>query len=170
MSEHNKKRPKASKPESVNFHKPMLSHNQYRPEYALLLSDHIAKGFSLNSFDVGVTAKTLHDWLKTHEDFALARELGERRKLRLLEAAGIKMAVKDGNSQVWKVLMGQYGVHERTESLHHHSHRHTSETGEPEPLKLTGHEERLARIRELSKKLGIGAEEDVLEAEIEDES
>ena len=170
MSENNKKRPRASEPETVDFHVPMKSNNQYRPEFAILLMDHIAKGFSLASFDVGVTKETIYSWLRTHEEFALARERGESKKLKLLEAAGIKMAVKDGNSQVWKVLMSQYGVHERTQTENIHHHRHTSDTGEPEPIKLTGHEERLARIRELSEKLGISSETEVLEAEIEDES
>lgn len=170
MSENNKKRPRACDPETVDFHNPMQSNNSYDPKYCILLTDHIAKGFSLNSFDVGVSSATIQSWLRTHEEFALARERGERRKLKLLEAAGIKMAVTESNSTVWKVLMSQYGVTERTESVHHHSHHHRSESKESEPIKLTGHEERLARIRELSDRLGISGSSEVIEVEIEDES
>ena len=119
---------------------------------------------------MGVSSATIYEWLRNHKDFALARELGERRKLKLLEAAGMKMAVSDGNASVWKVLMSQYGVTEKTESIHHHSHSHTSQTESAEPIKLTGHQERLARIRELSQRLGItDSQEDIVEAELEDE-
>ena len=171
------KRPIASEPDEINFHKPMRIDNGYKPEYAVLLMDHISKGFSLNIFDVGVSTSTLHSWLRDHEDFALARDRGERRKLKLLEASGIKMAISEGNASVWKVLISQFGVSEKSETRNLHVHQHQKVDSEPnasvdgeEMLKLTGHESRLARIRELSGKLGISAPDsenvDILEGEV----
>lgn len=172
MTDNNIKRPRACDPETVDFHNPMQSNNSYDPKYCILLTDHISKGFSLNSFDVGVSSATIQSWLRTHEEFALARERGERRKLKMLEAAGIKMAVADGNATVWKTLISQYGVMEKsvTENVHHHTHEKVvTGEGEEEVIKLTGHEERLAKIRELSKRLGItAASEDVIDAEVEE--
>jgi len=168
MEEEKKKRPFASEPKRIDFHAP-LNNSGYKPEYAAMLREHIGKGFSLNSFDVGVSTKTIYNWLRIHEDFALARERGEKQKLKFLEASGVKM-VAEGNAAVWKTLISQYGVNEKTvtENRHHHLHE-KSESADPETVvTLTGKEEQLKRIKELSERLGLMPASEVLEVEIEE--
>ena len=95
------------------------SNCKYRPEYDQMLLDHLSKGLSFTSFDVpgGVAYTTLRQWCKRFPSFAQAREIGEKKRLMLLESEGIKM-VKDGNAVVWKALMGQYGLTETVEVNH----------------------------------------------------
>ena len=168
MEEEKKKRPFASEPKRIDFHAP-LNNSGYKPEYAAMLREHIGRGFSLNSFDVGVSTKTIYNWLRIHPDFALARERGEKQKLKFLEASSVKM-IAEGNAAVWKTLISQYGVNEKTvtENRHHHLHE-KSESADPETVvTLTGKEEQLKRIKELSERLGLMPASEVLEVEIEE--
>lgn len=89
---------------------------KYKPEYDQLLLDHLSKGLSFSSFDVpgGVAYSTLRKWCERFPSFAQAREIGEKRRLQLLETEGIKM-VKGGNVVAWKFLMNQHGVVEKSE-------------------------------------------------------
>ena len=95
------------------------SNCKYKPEYDQMLLDHLSKGLSFMSFDVpgGVAYQTLVQWCKRFPSFAQAREIGEKRRLLLLEDEGIKM-VKGGNAVVWKTLMSQYGLAEKVEVQH----------------------------------------------------
>ena len=89
---------------------------KYKPEYDQMLLDHLSKGLSFMSFDTpeGVAYSTLRKWCDRFPSFGQAREIGEKRRLQLLEKEGIKM-VKGGNVVAWKFLMGEYGVVERSE-------------------------------------------------------
>jgi hypothetical protein len=95
------------------------SNCKYKPEYDQLLLNHLSKGLSFMSFDVpgGVAYSTLRTWCKRFPSFAQAREIGEKKRLQLLEGEGIKM-VKGGNAVVWKTLMSQYGLAEKVEVNH----------------------------------------------------
>ncbi len=52
---------------------------KYRPEFCNMLADHMAEGFSFESFagheDVLVNVDTLYEWVKKHEEFAEAKKL-----------------------------------------------------------------------------------------------
>jgi len=89
---------------------------KYKPEYDQMLLDHLSKGLSFMSFDVpgGVAYSTLRKWCERFPSFAQAREIGEKKRLQLLEQEGIKM-VKGGNVVAWKFLMNQHGMVERSE-------------------------------------------------------
>lgn len=95
------------------------SNCKYKPEYDQMLLDHLSKGYSFTSFDVpgGVAYNTLKVWCKRFPSFAQAREIGEKRKLKILEDEGLKM-VKSGNVVAWKFMMNQHGVSEKVEVEH----------------------------------------------------
>ena len=93
-------------PDEIEFYEPNNGHSLYDPKYDDMLYKHLSKGLSFASFDVGVTSKTLREWVKRHPSFALARERGEKKRLQILEAAGMKMVI-EGNAAVWKFLMQQ---------------------------------------------------------------
>lgn len=161
-----KKRPIATEPEHISFK--TASSCTFRPEYCAMLRDHIGKGFSLNSFDVGVTNKTLYRWLSEYPEFASARDAGERKKLKILEAAGMKMVVQDGNVQAWKLLMNQYGVVEKT-ATHNINENVEIEASVDEVDMIeydTKRAERIARIQSLTRKLEIDVP--VIEGEVID--
>jgi len=129
------------------------ANSRYDKKFDRMLLDHLSKGLSFASFDVGVTSKTLHLWLKLHPTFHLARERGEKKRLKLLEAAGMKMIV-EGNAVAWKFMMQDYGM---TDQL-------KISVGGVEDDELIAQEmknitpersKRLERIRELGKKLKI---------------
>ena len=50
----------------------------YKPEYCQQVIDHMSKGLPFNSFAgvIGVCIDTLHEWVKTHEEFSFAKRLG----------------------------------------------------------------------------------------------
>ena len=148
-----KKRPRPVEPDKVEFHAP----DGFRSEYCAMLRDHIGRGFSFASFEIGVTNATLHRWLHDYPEFNEARESGERKKLKILEAAGLKMAVVESNVQAWKLLMSQQGVVEKTASVQHHIHERIDNTRD-EPVRVEETSQRKARkdrIRELAAELEI---------------
>lgn len=105
--------------EEISLLEQRWSNCKYRPEYDQMLLDHLSKGLSFMSFDVpgGVAYATLKKWCKRFPSFAQAREIGEKKRLMLLEKEGIKM-VKGGNAVVWKTLISGFGVVEKTEQTH----------------------------------------------------
>ena len=163
-----KKRPRPVDPETVEFHRP----DGFRSEYCAMLRDHIGKGFSFSSFEIGVTNATLQRWLREYPEFREARESGERKKLKILEAAGMRMVV-EGNVQAWKLLMSQQGVVEKTASVQHHIHERI-DVPRDEPIKFAETSQRKARkdrIRELAAELEIDLSPSLeIEGEVLDES
>ena len=63
----------------------------YRPEYCQLLIDHMAKGFSFESFgaEVNCGSSTVVSWLK-HKDFQIARQKAQVLNRKFWEDLGIK--------------------------------------------------------------------------------
>lgn len=105
--------------QEIEFLEQRWSSCKYKPEFAQMLLNHLSEGYSYSSFDVpgGVTYSTLRQWEKRFPEFAQAREMGEKAKLKLLETEGLKM-VKEGNVVAWKFLMNQQGVTEQMEITH----------------------------------------------------
>lgn len=66
----------------------------YRPELCEKLIAHMAEGGSFTAFaaKAGVTRKTLYEWLKDHEEFAFAKEIGTTRSLDYYERLGKALA------------------------------------------------------------------------------
>ena len=158
-----KKRPRPVEPETIEFHAP----DGFRSEYCAMLRDHIGKGFSFSSFEIGVTNATLQRWLRDYPEFREARESGERKKLKILEAAGMRMAVVESNVSAWKLMMSQHGVGEKTASVQHHIHERI-DTNRDEPVRVeetSQRKARKARIRELAAELEINLSGDTLEIE-----
>ena len=94
---------------------------KYKPEYDEALIKHLSKGYSFMSFSVdkGVSYRTLINWCNRFPSFNEAREIGEKARLKLLEAEGLKM-VKGGNVVAWKFMMIQLGLVEKSEVNHNH--------------------------------------------------
>jgi hypothetical protein len=154
MKEKNTKKQRIIIPEVIEFTEPTRPDSKYRPEYDEMLYKHLAKGLSWGSFDVGVTNKTMNAWLSKHPSFALARERGEKKRLQLLEAAGMKMIV-EGNATAWKYMMAEFLLSDPLPpALSGDSSE--DEVIEAEMKNVTPERSRrLARIRELGKKLKI---------------
>ena len=169
MADKETRKKKIPRPEDVEYvqFKPADS---FQIEYCAMLTDHIAKGFSFASFDVGVTNATMSRWLYDHPEFSAAREKGERKKLQVLEAAGMRMAVVDSNVSAWKLLMSQHGVVEKSATVQHHIHENINTRSEPEKIEASNHREaRKERIRELAADLQIDlSESKAIEGEVVD--
>jgi hypothetical protein len=81
---------------------------KYKPEYCKLLIDHMAEGYSFESFAgiVGVSKQTIYDWLERHVEFLDAKRQAFAKSRLFWERAGISgmyMGGKDNpfNSTVW---------------------------------------------------------------------
>lgn len=145
-------------PEEIEFYEPTNENSKYDPSYDDQLMKHLAKGLSFHSFDVGVSSKTMRQWLKKHPSFALARERGEKKRLQLLEAAGMKMIV-EGNAVAWKFMMQQeLGLSDINIKIDNGggSDKDDADQLEKEIIDVTPERtKRLAKIREYTKKLKI---------------
>ena len=149
MSEKTTTKTPVIRPDRVTFRDSIRADSKYDPKFAELLFRHLSKGLSFSCFDVGVSHSTLLNWLR-HDSFAMARERGEKKRLQLLEAAGIKMVI-EGNATAWKFMMQDYGMTEKVEVF-------LSEGSEAEDnlLNVTPErQKRLERIREIGKRLKL---------------
>lgn len=80
----------------------------YQEKYCQMLIDHMAKGHSFESFagveGVWVSRKTLYDWANANPDFAIAREIGQAKRMQqqeaqlLLMSRGIELKDSSGNT------------------------------------------------------------------------
>jgi hypothetical protein len=64
----------------------------YKPEYCDMLVKHMAKGFSYQSFagEIDVCFKTLYNWEKDFPAWKAAKERGNPKNLKIMEAFGLK--------------------------------------------------------------------------------
>jgi len=139
------------------------SNCKYKPEYDQQLLDHLSTGLSFMSFDVpgGVAYSTLRAWCTRFPSFGQAREMGEKKRLQLLEGEGIKM-VKDGNAVVWKTLMSQYGLAERVEV------QHTAGGSPHMAVPASLRYQRLQRLKELHQRVSMEQKEvEIIEHPVE---
>ena len=65
--------------------------SKYKPEYCKMLIDHMAKGFSFETFgaDILVGRRTLYQWVDEHLDFREAKEVGHAQAQKLFEQISI---------------------------------------------------------------------------------
>lgn len=84
----------------------MARPTSYKSEYCDLLIKHMAKGLSFEAFAgrVGVSRRVLYDWLKAHEEFLHAREVGEARSLLVWERVGIKYILNQSESETTRTI------------------------------------------------------------------
>lgn len=152
--------------EQIAFLEQRWSSCKYKPEYAQMLLDHLSEGLSFTSFNVpgGVSYSTLRQWEKRFPEFAQAREIGEKAKLKLLEEEGIKM-VKGGNVVAWKFLMNQQGVTEEVNINHTHSDSTSPHMHVPPEIRY----QRYQLLKELHQRAIARKEKvEVIEAEMDD--
>jgi hypothetical protein len=123
---------------------------KYKEEFPDLLLEHLSKGLSFYSFDVigGVATSTLIKWAKRYPDFAMAREIGEKARLLMLEEEGIKM-IKGGNVVAWKFLMNQHGVIEKVDHNIQHNISHSPHMGVEPTIRYA----RLQKLKELHQRV-----------------
>jgi len=76
--------------------------SRYRVDYNALLIDYMAEGLSFEAFagHIGVTRRTLYNWLEQYESFQEARELGLAKCRDWWERLGLKIAEGVGNERV----------------------------------------------------------------------
>ena len=76
----------------------------YKKKYAEMLFEHMALGYSIESFggEIGVSKRTLYNWMEKHTDFLYAKEKGDMAARLWWEKAGRKgMLTKGFNAAVW---------------------------------------------------------------------
>lgn len=82
---------------------------KYKREFCKQLIDHMSQGFSLRAFaaSVDVHHSTIYEWLKKHEEFAEAKELGLDKSRLFWERVGIDLATGEvrGSAKVWEINM-----------------------------------------------------------------
>lgn len=83
---------------------------KYFPEYAQMLIDHMAIGYTYETFasTVTVSVKTLYNWELQHEEFLLAKEIGMAKGQYFWEGLGIMGAsgnIPSFNTSVWIFMM-----------------------------------------------------------------
>jgi hypothetical protein len=76
----------------------------YRPEFCDRVVEEMGNGFSLGGFAgvIGVTRRTLSEWMSVHPEFSLAVSAGKAARLAQWERAGMKAAFtqEGGNSTI----------------------------------------------------------------------
>lgn len=77
-----------------------LKMSEYSPEKCKKLIEWMGKGKSFNSFagKIDVTVSTLKTWLEVHEEFKIAKELGDAKSLEFWEEN--LMSVATGEAQI----------------------------------------------------------------------
>jgi len=155
MDEKNTEKKKLKVPATIDFVEPANLHSLYKPQYDQMLLKHLSKGLSFACFEVGVTTNTMNAWIRRHPSFALARELGEKKRLQLLEAAGIKMII-EGSAVAWKFMMQDYGMTEKLEISVGNALEDDANINEEMKNITPERSKRLARIKALGSKLKIG--------------
>lgn len=83
-----KKEKQKEKPEGYVFGRPTI----YKPEFCQMLIDHMAEGYSFESFagKVNTTFKTLYNWEQEHLEFLQAKLEGKAKCLIKWEEIGVK--------------------------------------------------------------------------------
>jgi hypothetical protein len=63
------------------------SRDDYKPEYCSQIIEFMKKGYSLASFgaEIRKTRQTLYNWIKTHQDFKEAHDIGKQSALKFFE-------------------------------------------------------------------------------------
>lgn len=81
----------------------------FKPKYCALLIEHMANGYSFESFgaEVGAGTKKLYDWVKAHEDFRDAKDIGMVASLKIWEKLGMGLVTGKlrGNASTWIFTM-----------------------------------------------------------------
>ena len=85
-----------------------------------MIISHMAQGLSKESFagEIGVSKKTLYNWMEKNPDFLHAVHIGEEKSLLFWEKAGIRgMDLgKDFNAIVWKFnIANRFGWKEKAD-------------------------------------------------------
>jgi len=83
---------------------------KYEKKYCKMLTDHMTKGLSYESFAglIGVTRDCLYKWEKKHKDFLYSKKIGKEKMLLTLEKmgiAGIAGKIKGFNASTWIFTM-----------------------------------------------------------------
>lgn len=92
--------------EITNSPKPIGRPTKYKEEYCNHLIEHMANGFSFESFAAhcNVNIDTLYEWCKVHEAFSEAKKIGKPKSLYKLEQigmAGMLGKIKNFNPASW---------------------------------------------------------------------
>ncbi len=99
---------------------------KYREEYCQILINHMAKGFSFESFAgaILVHKDTLYEWVKTHEEFSEAKKIALEVSRLWWETKAIENVVQEStpgytrslNTAAWIFNMkNRFGWSDRTE-------------------------------------------------------
>lgn len=103
--------------------RPVGSPPKYREEFCEMVIEHMAKGFSVESFGgvAGVTDNTIHTWMRTHKNFYASVKIGSSRSRRFWEQLGIDGAsgkIPNFNAATWIFnLKNRFGWTDKQEHL-----------------------------------------------------
>ena len=86
--------------------------SKYKPEYCSLLTEHLSKGYSYETFIAQLpevaTKKSLYDWEKAHPEFLIAKKRGLALSLQWWEEMGVKLmsgVIRGGAPNIWIFVM-----------------------------------------------------------------
>lgn len=85
----------------------------YKPAYCQQIIQYLAEGHTIKAFagHIGVGLRTVYDWIKQHDEFADAHEIGEAKSLGFWEDKLIAAAKGDNKDAAPSVLI--FGVKNR---------------------------------------------------------
>lgn len=80
----------------------------YRPEYCEMVVTDMAQGYSLGAFAglIGVSRRTLTEWMAVHKEFSLAVSRGKAVRLRQWEDAALKGATTQQGGNATLIVFG----------------------------------------------------------------
>jgi len=83
---------------------------KYKEEYCQKLIDHMAEGYSFDSFAgiVDVNIDTLYEWAKVHEEFSDAKSIGSAKSMAWWEKIGRMGMINEipfFNDRIWRLNM-----------------------------------------------------------------
>lgn len=140
----------------------------YKPEFAEMLIEHMAKGAPFDTFaaEVFCSLDTLYEWCKHYQEFAEAKKLGEKLSHEWWDRQGRKGLNKGPatfHGQVWNITMkNRFGYRDRQEV------QLTGADGGPVAIQKTvkwdaDSEARLKALEAKAAKVQNVSDEDVLE-------
>ena len=82
----------------------------YKPEYCEMLIEHMAEGYSFESFGgiIEVDETTLYEWAKKHTQFSLSKNIGTQKSMIWWEKMGRKGMINEipfFNDRIWRLNM-----------------------------------------------------------------
>ncbi len=98
----------------------------YKPEYSDMLTEHMSKGLSLESFGevINTNKNELLNWLNTYPDFKEAKEVGDKKAIEWAEKQEISLPlffyIKNRFPDGWQNILAKKVTNKETNKVTKH--------------------------------------------------